>query len=82
MIAKRNGLKEDVQRVLQEILEAVDFDMEALAESAPEDVQALVFQAVLSVIDQEDVPFIDWIRMVEKEEADELKDDDGDFIPN
>jgi hypothetical protein len=82
MIVKRNGLKEEIRRVLEEVLKAVDFDMEALAEAGPEDMEAIVFNAVLSVIDQDEVPFVDWIRMVEKEEADELRNEKGEFLVN
>ena len=82
MIAKRNGLKEEVQRVLEEIMKAVDFDIEALLESEQGEIEAVVFNAVLSVIDQEEVPFIDWVRMIEKEEVEEMKNDKGEFNPN
>lgn len=82
MIAKRNGLKEEVERILEEVLKAVDFDMESLIEADPEEIQAVVFNAVLSVIDQEEVPFIDWIRMVENEEVDEFRNEKGEFVVN
>lgn len=82
MIAKRNGLKEELERVMEEILKSVDFDAEVLAEASPSEVEAIIFDAVLSVIDQEEVPFIDWVRMVQKEEAEEFMDEGGGFIPN
>jgi hypothetical protein len=82
MISKRNGLKEDIERVLAELLKAIDFDIETLLEADPEEIETLIFEAVLSVIDQEEVPFIDWIRMVEEEEVDELRNEKGEFIVN
>lgn len=82
MILKRNGLKEEVQRVLEEIMKAVDFDMEVLLESEPREIEAVVFNAVLSVIDQDEVPFIDWVRMVEDAEVEELKNEKGEFTVN
>lgn len=82
MTIQLRGLKEEVQRVLEEIMKAVDFDMEVLLESEPREIEAVVSNAVLSVIDQDEVPFIDWVRMVEEEEANELKNEKGEFTPN
>lgn len=82
MSARRNGLKEEIGMVMEEILKAVDFDMENLAESTPEEIEEIIFNAVLSVIDQEEVPFIDWVRLVEKDDADEFRDERGDFVVN
>ena len=76
------GLKEEVERVLAAVLQAVEFDIETLLEADPEEIQAIVFDAVLSVIDQEEVPFIDWIRMVESEEVGEFRNEKGEFIAN
>ena len=76
------GLKEEVERVLAAVLQAVEFDIETLLEADPEEIQAIVFDAVLSVIDQEEVPFIDWIRMVESEEINEFRNEKGEFIAN
>ncbi len=76
------GLKEEVERVLAAVLQAVEFDIETLLEADPEEIQAIVFDAVLSVIDQEEVPFIDWIRMVESEEVNEFRNEKGEFIAN
>lgn len=82
MTMRRNGLKEDVKRVVAEIMKTIDFDMEALCEAAPEEIQAVIFDAVLSVMDPDEVPFIDWIRMVEDMEVEEMTNEKGDFIPN
>ena len=82
MIAKRNGLKEEIQRVLEEVLKAVDFDMETFSEASPEEMRAVVFDAIISVIDPEEVPFIGWVRMVEDAEVEELRNEKGEFVPN
>ena len=82
MIAKRNGLKEEIRRVLEEVLKAINFDMENLIEADPEEIRAVVFNAVLSVIDQDEVPFIDWVRMVEGDEVEEFRNEKGEFVAN
>jgi len=82
MTARRNGLKEEMEMVLAEVLRAVDFDVEILTEAAPEEIEEIILNAVLSVIDQDEVPFIEWARLVGKEDAEEFKDENGEFILN
>ncbi len=79
---KTRSLEKEVGKVLEEILKAVDFDIEILLESGPDEMEFLVFNAVLSVIDPDEIPFIEWVRMVEKEEVEVLRDERGEFIPN
>lgn len=83
MTVKLRGLKEEVRKVLVEALKAVDFDFESLALASPEEKEEIIFNAILSIIEEEDIPFIEWVSgMVEKEETDQLRDERGEFIAN
>ena len=76
------SMEKEVKRVMEEVLRIFEFDIEAFIETSREEKEAIVFRAVLSIIDQNDVPSIEWIRVIEDDEIEEIMDERGEFVVN
>lgn len=75
-------MEEKVKKVVREVMKEVDFDLEELLDSDREELEGLIMEVVLSLFDDNDIPFIELSRAVEEEDIEALKDENGNFIHN
>lgn len=72
---------EIVNKVVEKVLKDFDFEIDDVLESNKEDIELSIKEEILENIDEEP-PFIDWIQLVELDEAEEHKNKNGDFLSN
>jgi hypothetical protein len=72
---------EIVSRVVQKVLKDFDFEVDDALEANKEEIEASVRDEILENIDEEP-PYVDWIEMVELDEAEAHKNRNGDFLSN
>jgi hypothetical protein len=75
-------MEEKVRKVVREVLKEVDFDLEDLLDSGRDELEDLIMEVVLSLFEDDDIPFIELSRAVEEDDVEALKDDDGNFMLN
>jgi len=75
-------MEEKVKKVVREVMKEVDFDLEELLDSDREELEGLIMEVVLSLFEDDDIPFIELSRAVEEEDIEALKDENGNFIHN
>jgi hypothetical protein len=76
------NMEEKVKRVVAEVLKEVDFDLEDLLDGDRHELERLVMEIVLSLVDDDEMPYIELMRAVEEEDIDEVLDDNGNFVLN
>lgn len=81
MTPQKRSIEKNIGKILHEVFRAVDFDIESLAESDPEEIKDIVLEAVLSVIGEEKIPLIEWMNVVDEGDLEDFKAD-GMFVPN
>jgi len=70
-----------VKRIVEKVLADFDFEIDDVLEAKKEEIEDAVKEGVMENIDKEP-PFIDWIQLVELDEAEEHKNKNGDFLSN
>ena len=70
---------EVVKKVVEKVLADFDFEVEDMLES--EEVEKAVQDEIMENIDEES-PSIDWIELVELDDAEAYKNKNGDFLSN
>ncbi|MBL7160782.1 MAG: hypothetical protein ISS93_02955 [Candidatus Aenigmarchaeota archaeon] len=69
-----------VNHVVKKVLEDFDFEIDDVLESKKEDIEQAVHEEVLDCV--EELPSVDWISLVELDEAEAHKNKNGDFLSN
>ena len=82
MTVEKRSIDKDVKKVIKELMISIDFDVETLLEAHPEEIKDMVLDAVLVSMNEKDIPQIEWIDFVDEEDADNFKNEVGDFIHN
>ena len=72
---------EIVNRVVEKVLKDFDFEIDDILESEKEEIEQAVQEGVLENIEDEP-PSVDWIEIVELDEAEAHKNKNGDFLAN
>lgn len=75
-------MDKDVEKVIKELMVSIDYDIEALFESHPSEVEEMVLDAVLLSLDEKEIPEMDWIRFVDEDDLEKNRNEDGDFVNN
>lgn len=79
-----NTTKKDnqiVNKVVEQILKDFDFELDDILESEKEEIEQAIKESVLENIEDEP-PSVDWIEIVELDEAEAHKNKNGDFLAN
>lgn len=67
---------------MDELMKVVDYDMENLTDSTPEEMQELITMAVISSLEDHEIPDIKWTdKVIEEDDLEDLKINGG-FFPN
>ncbi|MCK5023650.1 MAG: hypothetical protein KAS04_05730 [Candidatus Aenigmarchaeota archaeon] len=80
-IGKRS-IDKDVKKVIKELMLSIDFDVDALFEAHPEEIKHMILDAVLLSMDEKEIPQIEWIDFIDEEDADNFKNESGEFVNN
>jgi hypothetical protein len=75
-------MKELIKDILDELFSVFDFDVEKLMECDPIVIESILFDIIANKFDENDIPSIEWVRFVEFYEAEELKNEEGEFVSN
>lgn len=71
-----------VHKVVEKVLKDFDFEIDDVLESKREDVEQAVKDGVLENIDDDGPPYVEWIQLVELDEAEAHRNERGDFLSN
>ncbi|MBI4021620.1 MAG: hypothetical protein HY369_05235 [Candidatus Aenigmarchaeota archaeon] len=68
-----------VNRVVEKVLKDFDFEIDDMLEANQEEVVQAIKDSILEHLDQEP-PHVDWIQLVDLDEAEAHKNKNGDFL--
>jgi len=80
-IVEEEGIDKAVKKVVERVLKEMEFDLENFLEDEENDLAGLVFETIMSILEDE-MPFIEDAFIESEYELESLIDEDGEFILN